>query len=78
MVTNSKPTPGAPHGAPTTDTLERLSAPFAESEVRVRRGPRGDMRYITARTARRSTQGRHDSYSDLMRSHRASNGEWWI
>ncbi len=35
------------------DLWERLAAPFAAEEVRSRRGPRGDLRYITARTARR-------------------------
>jgi hypothetical protein len=30
-----------------------LAAPFAAEEVRTRRGPRGDLRYITARVARR-------------------------
>jgi hypothetical protein len=35
------------------DPWDRLAAPFAAEEVRARRGPRGDLRYITARTARR-------------------------
>ncbi|MBV8235730.1 MAG: hypothetical protein JO075_08515 [Acidimicrobiia bacterium] len=35
------------------DPFERLAAPFDPAEVRTRRGPRGDLRYITARTARR-------------------------
>jgi Rad52/22 family double-strand break repair protein len=35
------------------DLFERLAAPFTAEEVRSRRGPRGDLRYITARTARR-------------------------
>jgi len=35
------------------DLFERLAAPFDPAEVRSRRGPRGDLRYITARTARR-------------------------
>jgi hypothetical protein len=35
------------------DLFERLAAPFDPAEVRTRRGPRGDLRYITARTARR-------------------------
>jgi hypothetical protein len=47
-------TSGAPHeGGATSDLWERLAAPFAAEEVRTRRGPRGDLRYITARTARR-------------------------
>jgi hypothetical protein len=33
--------------------FDRLAAPFGPEEVRTRRGPRGDLRYITARTARR-------------------------
>lgn len=56
MVNGTKAIQGAPCGAPTPgigDILERLSAPFAPEEVKVRRGPRGDMRYITARVARR-------------------------
>ena len=40
-------------GGADLDLFERLAAPFAAEEVRTRRGPRGDMRYITARTARR-------------------------
>ncbi|MBV8228980.1 MAG: hypothetical protein JO329_03250 [Planctomycetaceae bacterium] len=48
------PTSGAPHEAGAApDLWERLAAPFAAEEVRSRRGPRGDLRYITARTARR-------------------------
>ena len=47
-ATATPPTRGA---AP--DLWERLAAPFAAEEVRSRRGPRGDLRYITARTARR-------------------------
>jgi len=43
--------PGAP--IPAADLFERLAAPFDPAEVRTRRGPRGDMRYITARVARR-------------------------
>ena len=47
-------TSGAPHeGGAAPDLWERLAAPFAAEEVRSRRGPRGDLRYITARTARR-------------------------
>ena len=45
--------PGAPGPAAGADLFERLAAPFAAEEVRTRRGPRGDLRYITARTARR-------------------------
>jgi hypothetical protein len=55
--------PGAPVPAATAAPLvggaalaalfDRLAAPFDPAEVRSRRGPRGDMRYITARTARR-------------------------
>jgi len=48
------PTSGAPHEAGAApDLWERLAAPFTAEEVRSRRGPRGDLRYITARTARR-------------------------
>ena len=44
----------SPHeGGAAPDLWERLAAPFAAEEVRSRRGPRGDLRYITARTARR-------------------------
>ena len=43
----------APGPAAGADLFERLAAPFAAEEVRTRRGPRGDLRYITARTARR-------------------------
>ena len=47
-------TSGAPReGGAAPDLWERLAAPFAAEEVRSRRGPRGDLRYITARTARR-------------------------
>jgi hypothetical protein len=47
-------TSGAPRaGGAAPDLWERLAAPFAAEEVRTRRGPRGDLRYITARTARR-------------------------
>ncbi|MBV8230770.1 MAG: hypothetical protein JO329_12355 [Planctomycetaceae bacterium] len=44
--------PSAP-GHAAADLFERLAAPFAAEEVRTRHGPRGDLRYITARTARR-------------------------
>ena len=40
-------------GAALAALFDRLAAPFAAEEVRSRRGPRGDLRYITARTARR-------------------------
>ena len=40
-------------GGDAQDLFERLAAPFDPTEVRTRRGPRGDLRYITARTARR-------------------------
>jgi len=40
-------------GGAALDLWERLAAPFAAEELRTRRGPRGDLRYITARTARR-------------------------
>src|SRR5512135_1156883 len=40
-------------GGAAPDLFERLAAPFDGAEVRTRRGPRGDLRYITARTARR-------------------------
>jgi len=40
-------------GGDAQDLFERLAAPFDPAEVRTRRGPRGDLRYITARTARR-------------------------
>ena len=44
----------APHeGGAAPDLWERLAAPFAAEEVRSRQGPRGPLRYITARTARR-------------------------
>ena len=53
-------TPSAPavvaaprEGGAALDLWERLAAPFTAEEVRTRRGPRGDLRYITARTARR-------------------------
>ena len=42
-----------PMGGAALDLWERLAAPFDPAEVRSRRGPRGDLRYITARTARR-------------------------
>jgi hypothetical protein len=40
-------------GGAAQDLFDRLAAPFSADEVRTRRGPRGDLRYITARTARR-------------------------
>jgi hypothetical protein len=40
-------------GGAAPDLFDRLAAPFDPAEVRSRRGPRGDLRYITARTARR-------------------------
>ena len=46
-------TSGGAARAAGTDLFERLAAPFTAEEVRTRRGPRGDLRYITARTARR-------------------------
>lgn len=53
-ATTTTTTSGAPHeGGAAPDLWERLAAPFAAEEVRSRRGPRGDLRYITARTARR-------------------------
>jgi len=45
--------PSAPGPAAAADLFERLAAPFAAEEVRSRHGPRGPVRYITARTARR-------------------------
>jgi Rad52/22 family double-strand break repair protein len=49
------PGPAAPlvGGAALATLFDRLAAPFDPAEVRSRRGPRGDLRYITARTARR-------------------------
>ena len=35
-------------GGAALDLWERLTAPFDPAEVRSRRGPRGDLRYITA------------------------------
>jgi Rad52/22 family double-strand break repair protein len=53
-TTTTTTTSAAPHeGGAAPDLWERLAAPFAAEEVRTRRGPRGDLRYITARTARR-------------------------
>jgi hypothetical protein len=49
----SQATSGGAPGAPIPDLFDRLAAPFGPEEVRTRRGPRGDLRYITARTARR-------------------------
>jgi hypothetical protein len=49
----SQATSGGALGAPIPDLFDRLAAPFDPAEVRSRRGPRGDLRYITARTARR-------------------------
>jgi hypothetical protein len=40
-------------GGAAQDLFDRLAAPFDPAEIRTRRGPRGDLRYITARTARR-------------------------
>jgi hypothetical protein len=61
--TTSGGAPGAPvpavgaappvGGAALAALFDRLAAPFDPAEVRSRRGPRGDLRYITARTARR-------------------------
>jgi len=53
-TTPATTTSAAPReGGAAPDLWERLAAPFAAEEVRTRRGPRGDLRYITARTARR-------------------------
>ena len=53
-TTATATTSAAPReGGAAPDLWERLAAPFAAEEVRSRRGPRGDLRYITARTARR-------------------------
>jgi len=53
-ATTPATTSAAPReGGAAPDLWERLAAPFAAEEVRTRRGPRGDLRYITARTARR-------------------------
>ena len=53
-TTPATTTSAAPReGGATPDLWERLAAPFTAEEVRTRRGPRGDLRYITARTARR-------------------------
>ena len=49
----SQAIPGGALSAPIPDLFDRLAAPFDAAEVRTRRGPRGDLRYITARTARR-------------------------
>ena len=53
-TTPATTTSAAPReGGAAPDLWERLAAPFTAEEVRTRRGPRGDLRYITARTARR-------------------------
>ena len=53
-ATATATTSAAPReGGAASDLWERLAAPFAAEEVRSRRGPRGDLHYITARTARR-------------------------
>ena len=53
-ATTPATTSAAPReGGAAPDLWERLAAPFTTEEVRTRRGPRGDLRYITARTARR-------------------------
>ncbi|MBV8078432.1 MAG: hypothetical protein JO284_18625 [Planctomycetaceae bacterium] len=40
-------------GGAALDVFDRLAAPFGADEVKTRQGPRGPLRYITARTARR-------------------------
>ena len=55
--------------------LGRLAAPFAAEEVRTRRGPRGDLRYITARTARRRL---NDVLGPANWSCRIEPGDRWV
>jgi Rad52/22 family double-strand break repair protein len=69
-------TNAAPHEAGAApDLWERLAAPFAAEEVRSRRGPRGDMRYITARVARRRL---NDVLGPANWSCRIEPGDRWV
>jgi hypothetical protein len=62
-------------GGAAPDLWERLAAPFAAEEVRSRRGPRGDLRYITARTARRRL---NDVLGPANWSCRVEPSERWV
>ena len=66
-------TPATTSAAP--DPWGRLAAPFAAEEVRSRRGPRGDMRYITARVARRRL---NDVLGPANWSCRIEPGDRWV
>jgi len=75
-TTTTTTTSGAPHeGGAAPDLWERLAAPFAAEEVRTRRGPRGDLRYITARTARRRL---NDVLGPANWSCRVEPAEHWV
>ena len=65
----------APGPAAGADLFERLAAPFTAEEVRTRRGPRGDLRYITARTARRRL---NDVLGPANWSCRIEPGDRWV
>jgi hypothetical protein len=62
-------------GGAAPDLWQRLAAPFAAEEVRSRRGPRGDLRYITARTARRRL---NDVLGPANWSCRIEPGDRWV
>ena len=62
-------------GGAAPDLWERLAAPFAAEEVRSRRGPRGDLRYITARVARRRL---NDVLGPANWSCRIEPAEHWV
>jgi len=69
-------TSAAPHeGGAAPDPWGRLAAPFAAEEVRSRRGPRGDLRYITARVARRRL---NDVLGPANWSCRIEPGDRWV
>ena len=68
-------TSAAPREGAAPDPWERLAAPFAAEEVRSRRGPRGDLRYITARVARRRL---NDVLGPANWSCRIEPGDRWV
>ena len=75
-TTATTTTSAAPReGGAAPDLWERLAAPFTAEEVRSRRGPRGDLRYITARTARRRL---NDVLGPANWSCRVEPSERWV
>jgi hypothetical protein len=74
-VTPAAATASPREGGGAADLFEQLAAPFDPTEVRTRRGPRGELRYITARTARRRL---NDVLGPANWSCRVEPGDRWV